>query len=138
MTELDQLHEACVLPVIGGIESATGKVNCLIQMYVSRERVDGFSLISDMSYVAQNVVRIGRALFEMTLKRGWPVMSGRLLNICKSLEKRLWHFQSPMRQFEGVLNFEILQKIEDSKMSIEQMQDLDGKGDNISEVFHSK
>jgi activating signal cointegrator complex subunit 3 len=128
MTELDQLHEACVLPVMGGIENSTGKVNCLIQMYVSRERVDGFSLISDMSYVAQNVVRIARALFEMTMKRGWPIMSGRLLNICKSLEKRLWHFQSPMRQFEGALTYDILQKIEDNKLSIEQMQDLSAKG----------
>lgn len=127
--ELDHLHDACVLPVMGGIENAHGKVNCLIQMYVSRERVDSFSLISDMSYVAQNVVRIARALFEMVMKRGWPLMSGRLLNICKSLEKRMWHFQSPMRQFEHVLHFDILNKIEENSLTIDKMQDLNSKGE---------
>ena len=133
--KLFPLHEACVLPVMGGIENASGKVNCLIQMYVSRERVEGFSLVSDMSYVAQNVVRIARALFEMAMKRGWPLMSGRLLNICKSLEKRLWHFQSPMRQFENVLHFEILNKIEENSLTIDKMQDLNAKGD-LNSVYY--
>ena len=128
MAELDQLQEACVLPVTSGVENSNGKVNLLIQMYVSRERVDGFSLVSDMSYVAQNVVRIARALFEMAMKRGWPVMSGRLLNICKSLEKRLWHFQSPMRQFESVLSYEILNKIDDNNLSVDKMHDMNAKG----------
>lgn len=106
-------------------------------MYVSRERVDGFSLISDMSYVAQNVVRIARALFEMAMKRGWPIMAGRLLNICKSLEKRLWHFQSPLRQFEGILPWELLQKIEDSKMSLSHLQDLSAKGKTLYQIIIS-
>jgi hypothetical protein len=36
---------------MGGIENLTGKVNCLIQdTYVSRERVDGFSLISESTW----------------------------------------------------------------------------------------
>lgn len=83
MEELDRLHEDCVLPVMGGIENTHGKVNCLIQSYISRSRIDGFSLVSDLSYVSQNVTRIARALLEITIKKGLPLMSGRLLNICK-------------------------------------------------------
>lgn len=124
MQELDQLHENCALPVMGGVENNFGKVNCLIQTYVSRGRVEGFSLISDMSYVAQNVQRIARALFEIAIKRGWALLSGRMLNVCKAIEKQLWHFQSPMRQFESVLSYEILSKIEDKNLTLDRMRDM--------------
>ena len=113
--------------VMGGIESTPGKVNCLIQMYIAREKVEGFSLVSDMAYVAQNVARITRALLEMSLKRGWPLMSGRLLNMCKSIEKRMWHIQSPMRQFENQLPYDIICKIEERNLTIEKMRDLSAK-----------
>ena len=54
LEELDvHLHESCVLPVQGGSENSYGKVNILLQTYVSRGAVDSFSLVSDMAYVAQ-------------------------------------------------------------------------------------
>ena len=91
MEKINLLHESCLLPVMGGIQNTNGKVNCLIQAYISRARVGGFSLVSEMCCVAQNVTRIVRALFEIAIKRGWALLSGRLLNICKSIEKQLWH-----------------------------------------------
>ena len=127
MEEMDLLLESCVLPVMGGVENTNGKVNCLIQSYISRNRVEGFSLVSDMGYVAQNVTRIVRALFEIVIKRGWAIMSGRLLNICKSIEKQLWYFQSPMRQFENQLSFEVLSKIEDRNLTIDKLREMNGK-----------
>jgi len=127
MEEMDLLHEACLLPVMGGIENTNGKVNCLIQAYISRARVEGFSLVSDMGYVAQNVTRIVRALFEIAIKRGWALLSGRLLNICKSIEKQLWHSQSPFRQFENQLSFEILEKIEYKNLTIDRLRDMNAK-----------
>ena len=45
--------ETCVLPVRGGVENSYGKVNILLQVYISREAVDSFSLTSDLAYVAQ-------------------------------------------------------------------------------------
>lgn len=120
--ELSLLADQCVTKVPIGIEDTIGKVNCLIQSYVSRCRVDGFSLVSDMAYVSQNIGRIARALFEISLKRGWALLSGRLLNICKSIEKQLWHFQSPMRQFESQLKFDIINKIEDKSLSIDRVR----------------
>jgi activating signal cointegrator complex subunit 3 len=127
MQELDNLHEECVLPVMGGVESTHGKVNCLIQAYVLRARIEGFSLVSDLAYVSQNVTRIVRALFEVVVKRGWALLSGRLLNICKSIEKQLWYFQSPMRQFESQLSYEILVKIEENKLSLDKMREMSAK-----------
>ena len=45
--------ETCVLPVRGGVENSYGKVNILLQVYISREAVDSFSLTSDLAYVAK-------------------------------------------------------------------------------------
>lgn len=127
MEEMDLLHEACVLNVMGGIENTNGKVNCLIQSYIARTRVEGFSLVSDMGYIAQNVTRIVRALFEIAIKRGWALLSGRLLNICKSIEKQLWYFLSPIRQFENQLSFEILDKIENKNLTIDKLREMNAK-----------
>lgn len=121
MEELTLLADECVTPVTIGVEDPIGKVNCLIQTYISRMRVEGFSLVSDMAFVSQNIGRIARALFEISLKRGWALLSGRLLNVCKSIEKQIWHFQSPMRQFESQLTHDIINKIEDKSLSMEKV-----------------
>ena len=42
-----------MLPVKGGVENSYGKVNILLQVYISREAVESFSLTSDLAYVAQ-------------------------------------------------------------------------------------
>lgn len=58
MEELEQmLCNYCKLPAAGGVENGYGKVNILLQTYIGRGEVDSFSLISDLSYVAQ--VRTG-------------------------------------------------------------------------------
>lgn len=122
LQELFILAEDCVVPVKIGVEDTIGKVNCLIQSYISRIRIEGFSLVSDMAYVSQNIGRIARALYEISLKRGWALLSGRLLNICKSIEKQVWHFQSPMRQFEAQLKYDIVSKIEEKSLTIEKVK----------------
>lgn len=54
MEELEQmLCNYCQLPAAGGVENGYGKVNILLQTYIGRGEVDSFSLISDLSYVAQ-------------------------------------------------------------------------------------
>ncbi|CRL02261.1 CLUMA_CG015304, isoform A [Clunio marinus] len=55
MDELDDLNrDACEVPVKGGSENLHGKVNILMQTYLSRGFVKSFSLVSDMSYINQN------------------------------------------------------------------------------------
>lgn len=54
MEELEQLlYNYCELPAAGGVENGYGKINILLQTYIGRGEVDSFSLISDLSYVAQ-------------------------------------------------------------------------------------
>ena len=52
--ELEKLMSECWLgPIKGGVENEYGKVNILLQSYISKSAVDSFSLVSDMSYIAQ-------------------------------------------------------------------------------------
>ena len=55
--ELDELDrhmiDTCPYPVKGGSENPEGKVNILLQTFISKRGVDNFSLVSDMAYVAQ-------------------------------------------------------------------------------------
>ena len=54
MEELERiLYETCEMQVPGGVENTYGKVNILLQSYVSRQYLDSFSLVSDQAYVAQ-------------------------------------------------------------------------------------
>ena len=53
ISELEIHQSVCRLPVQGGVENSYGKVNILLQTYISRGGVDSFSLTSDLSYVAQ-------------------------------------------------------------------------------------
>lgn len=43
----------CYFLVKGGVENSYGKVNILLQTFISRGCVDSFSLVSDLGYVAQ-------------------------------------------------------------------------------------
>eukprot|EP01124_Arcella_intermedia_P005586 TRINITY_DN13308_c0_g2_i2.p1 TRINITY_DN13308_c0_g2~~TRINITY_DN13308_c0_g2_i2.p1 ORF type:complete len:1074 (-),score=263.52 TRINITY_DN13308_c0_g2_i2:3145-6366(-) len=75
--ELDRLEhpagpndpDPCKLRVKGGADNRHGKVNILLQTYISKVPLDSFSLISDTSYVSQNAGRIFRALFEIAIKK---------------------------------------------------------------------
>ena len=53
ISELEILLGECWLPVEGGVENSHGKVNILLQTYISQGTVESFSLISDLAYVAQ-------------------------------------------------------------------------------------
>ncbi|MFN3280009.1 MAG: hypothetical protein ACK41Y_16730, partial [Paracoccus hibiscisoli] len=61
MDELERMTKtACPLPVRGGLENAVGKVNALLQAYISGLRPYAPTLVSDMNYVVQNAGRIAR------------------------------------------------------------------------------
>jgi antiviral helicase SLH1 len=77
-----------------------GKVNVLLQGYISWALVEDFALISDMQYVAQNAGRIVRALLEIAISRKWANTSAVLMGMSKAIEKRLWPFDQPLKQFD--------------------------------------
>ena len=79
-----------------------------------------------MNWLLQNAARIVRALFEMSLRKGWPIMANRLLALSKTVEKRMWGFESPLRQF-SVLPQEIHNKLESKNLTIDRLKEMDPK-----------
>ena len=84
--------------------------------------MDSFSLIADMMYVSANAPRISRAVFEICLRRGWSATAELALRLCKAFELRWWEHQHPLRQFGNVLLPELLFKLEDKGLTLEQLQ----------------
>ncbi|XP_062952899.1 activating signal cointegrator 1 complex subunit 3 isoform X4 [Cynocephalus volans] len=132
--ELDALlNNFCELSAPGGVENSYGKINILLQTYISRGEMDSFSLISDSAYVAQNAARIVRALFEIALRKRWPAMTYRLLNLSKVIDKRLWGWASPLRQF-SVLPPHILTRLEEKNLTVDKLKDM--RKDEIGHILH--
>ncbi|XP_063245781.1 activating signal cointegrator 1 complex subunit 3 [Prinia subflava] len=132
--ELDTLlNDFCELPAPGGVENNYGKINILLQTYISRGEMDSFSLISDSAYVAQNAARIVRALFEIALRKRWPAMTYRLLNLSKVIDKRLWGWVSPLRQF-AALPPSVLARLEEKNLTIDKLKDM--RKDEIGHMLH--
>ncbi|KAG0625562.1 hypothetical protein M758_2G065100 [Ceratodon purpureus] len=126
--ELSQLvRRYCPFEVRGGPEDKYGKINILIQVYLSRGFLDGFSLVADSSYINASLGRIMRALFEICLRRSWVTMAALLLEYCKAVDRRVWPHQHPLRQFDTILSQDILHKLEDREASMERLYDMDDK-----------
>lgn len=122
VVELLKLIEiATPCQVKGGTESSAGKVNVLLQAYISRAYVEDFALVSDLGYVAQNAARIVRALLEIAMAKRWAPVTLVLMAMSKAiesssissscsvdlssfaddiLEERMWPFKHPLGQFD--------------------------------------
>ncbi|KAI1241058.1 hypothetical protein IHE44_0009518 [Lamprotornis superbus] len=81
----------------------------------------------------KNAARIVRALFEIALRKRWPAMTYRLLNLSKVIDKRLWGWVSPLRQF-SVLPPSVLSKLEEKNLTIDKMKDM--RKDEIGHMLH--
>lgn len=74
--------------VKGGTDSSAGKVNVLLQAYISRAYIDDFALVSDTGYVSQNAGRIVRALLEIAMAKRWAPVSLVLMSMSKAIESQ--------------------------------------------------
>ncbi|XP_023246702.1 activating signal cointegrator 1 complex subunit 3 [Copidosoma floridanum] len=127
MEELEELQsENCEVIPQGGKENIHGKVNILIQTFLSRGRVKSFSLLSDQAYITQNAVRICRALFEMMLRKNNAIMASRVLGMAKMMELQQWDHMSALRQFV-CLPFEVIVKIEERDLTVGRLREMDVK-----------
>lgn len=97
--ELAKLLQRVPIPVKESIEEPMAKINVLLQAYISRLKLDGLALMADMVYVTQSAGRILRAIFEITLQKGWASVCKTALDLCKMAEKRMWPTMTPLRQF---------------------------------------
>uniref|UniRef100_A0A2P2L2Z5 RNA helicase n=1 Tax=Rhizophora mucronata TaxID=61149 RepID=A0A2P2L2Z5_RHIMU len=121
--ELAKLLERVPIPIKESLEEPSAKINVLLQAYISQLKLEGLSLTSDMVFITQSAGRLMRALFEIVLKRGWAQLTEKALNLCKMINKRMWSVQTPLRQFNGILN-EILMKLEKKDLAWERYYDL--------------
>ncbi|KAF2766453.1 Sec63-domain-containing protein [Teratosphaeria nubilosa] len=117
--------EAAPCDIEGGIGTQQGKTNVLLQSYISKAQLEDFTLVSDTAYVAQNAARICRALFMIALNRRWGYQCLVLLSLCKSIEKRVWPYEHPFRQFE--LPQAVLRNLDEkgSTASIDSLRDME-------------
>jgi|AntRauTorckE5430_2_1112549.scaffolds.fasta_scaffold00836_2 pre-mRNA-splicing helicase BRR2 len=100
--ELSKLAAKVPIPVKESPSEPSAKVNILLQAYISRLKLDGFALVSDMAFIQQSAARIMRALFEMALRRKWSGLSKLTLSFANMVAHRIWNSQSPLRQFKNV------------------------------------
>ena len=105
--------ERVPIPVKGSLDEPSTKINVLLQAYISRFKMEGYDINSDMVYVSQNAGRIMRALFEIALKKGWSQLTEQLLRLSKICEQRLWNSMTPLRQFSQMpQSDEVCRKLE--------------------------
>lgn len=71
-----------------------------------------------------------RALFEIALRKRWPAMTYRLLNLCKVIDKRLWGWAHPLRQFT-TLPPTVLSRLEEKNLTVDKLKDM--RKDEIGE-----
>lgn len=110
--EIEKLLVKVPVPVKGSMEEPSTKINILLQAYISKFKLDGYAIASDMIYIAQSAGRIMRALFEICIKRSWSNLALICLNVCKMIDKRMWSTMTPLRQFKVNIPEEIFHKIE--------------------------
>ncbi|KAJ1402777.1 Winged helix DNA-binding domain superfamily [Sesbania bispinosa] len=126
--ELEMLaRTSCPLEIKGGPSNKHGKISILIQLYISRGSIDSFSLVSDAAYISASLARIMRALFEICLRRGWCEMSLFMLEYCKAVDRQIWPYQHPLRQFDKDLSAEILRKLEDRGADLDRLLEMEEK-----------
>lgn len=99
-SELDNLQQKCPLELEGPINDSVTKTFVLLQMFISRIRPKGFTLISDTNYIASNAARVSRAIFEMCLHTNQAGTAIKMCRIAKSIDNQFWWFQTPLRYFD--------------------------------------
>ena len=122
--ELAKLLGRVPIPVKESIEEPHAKINVLLQAYISRLKLEGLALMADLVYVTQSAGRILRAIFEITLKKGWSSVAKTALQLCKMAEKRMWPTMTPLRQFPSCPR-DIIQKSERIDVPWSSYFDLD-------------
>jgi pre-mRNA-splicing helicase BRR2 len=132
--ELEKLLERVPIPVKESIEESSAKVNVLLQAYISRLRLEGFALTADMVYVTQSASRLLRALYEIVLRRGWAQLAHRLLNLCKTVDRRAWATQSPLRQFKGIPE-KAVRSLERNNFTMDRLYDLNSQ--ELGDLVHN-
>lgn len=121
--ELGMLMEKVPIPIKGMHTEATSKIIILLQAYISRLKLEGYALVSEMTYIRQNATRIMRAFFEIGIKRGWANVAEKALYYSKCIEHQMWSSSLPLRQIPYV-PLDVIKKLERKDFPFERYYDL--------------
>ncbi|XP_071491860.1 activating signal cointegrator 1 complex subunit 3-like [Diadema antillarum] len=83
------------------ISKGPAKVNILLQTYISQVKPKNSSLVSSLNNIAQNAVRLMRALFELAVNAGRPHMADEVLKYTKAADQKIWPKENPLTQLES-------------------------------------
>lgn len=114
--EIQKLAERCPIPIKEQPSDPHAKINVLLQLYITKLRLDGFALTADMIYVTQSAGRLMRAIHEICLKKKWALLAEITLGICKYIESRMWSTSSAFRQYGSVAPAELVRATEASHL----------------------
>lgn len=130
--ELAKLAAKVPIPVKESPSEPSAKVNILLQAYISRLKLEGFALVSDMAFIQQSAARIMRALFEISLRRNWSCLTKLTLDFANMIAYRIWKSQSPLRQFKNVP--EVVSRKLERKSDIEWSRYFDLTASDLGEL----
>ncbi|KAF8309549.1 Sec63-domain-containing protein [Clavulina sp. PMI_390] len=135
LEELQTLLER-VIPceVADGTDTSKGKVNILLQGYISNAYVEDFALVSDTAYAAQNGGRIARALLEIALSKKWANVTATLMAVSKAIEKRMWPFEHPLKQFR--LSADVLYNLQQYADELSPAELAAMRADDLGKLIH--
>lgn len=114
--EILKLAERCPIPIKEQPSDPHAKINVLLQLYITKLRLDGFALTADMIYVTQSAGRLMRAIHEICLKKKWALLAETTLNVCKYIESRMWSTSSAFRQYGDSAPAELVRATEASHL----------------------
>ncbi|KAG8929215.1 hypothetical protein FRC02_005840 [Tulasnella sp. 418] len=128
------MDEVIPCQVKGGTDTNYGKVNILLQSYISQAHIEDFALVSDTAYAAQNGGRIIRALLEIAISRKWASVSTILMAMSKAVEKRMWPYEHPLKQLG--LRREVIYNIEQWIDDLPVSELAEKPADEIGRLIH--
>lgn len=114
--ELKELYSKVPIPITQDIEDPLAKINVLLQAFISKINFDGFALNSDMLFINQNAGRLLRSMYELCVKKKWAKPSKLLLDLCKSVNSRMWITNTPLRQYPQC-PVEVIKRVEAAFLS---------------------
>ncbi|XP_074599620.1 activating signal cointegrator 1 complex subunit 3-like [Brevipalpus obovatus] len=135
---MDLNHNYTCLSIKAELSEREGKVNVLLQSYLSRVKCSATSLISDTLYIVQNATRIARGLFEYMLSRKHASLAHKLLSLCKMIERQMWNFETPFRQLSRNLTYSDITKIEKLGLTVDKIRSENMKTDDLINLMRSE
>lgn len=124
--DIQALINRAGFPVIENkFKPGPNKVNILLQAYFLRWKIDSPGLICDMQLISKSAARLARAILDVVLHKGYAEVTEQALDLCRMIDQRMTVNNTPLRQFEGELEPDVLARLESKQESLEDLMLLE-------------